>query len=123
MEQIEIKQHPEFTHYGADADGNIYSLKFGKIKEHIQSPHQRGYLHFTATQYGNRKSYLSHRFIYECFNGMIPDGLQINHIDCDKHNNALYNLELVDQWMNMYHGKENGVQYGSSNPNHPFYYR
>ena len=114
----EIKKHPRFTHYGADVFGNIYSLKFGKVKLHSQSLHGRGYLHFTALQYGDRKSYLSHRFVYECFYGMIDDGMQINHIDCDKHNNQLSNLQVVDQWENMRHGKQNGVQYGAASPNY-----
>ena len=118
MKQIEIKTHPVFTHYAADVDGNIYSVKFNKIREHIQSPHGRGYLHFTATQSGNRKSYLSHRFVWECFYGMIPDGLQINHIDTNKHNNKLTNLQLVSQWENMQHGKQMGILYGAASPNY-----
>ena len=38
-----------------------------------------------------------HRIIWETFNGEIPDGYVIDHIDCDKLNNSLSNLQLVTQ--------------------------
>ena len=114
-----LKQHPEYPYYSADEYGNIYATRFNKVKLKVQSSHGRGYLHFTAIKTGGeRKSYLSHRFIYECHFGMIPDGMQINHRDLDKTNNRLDNLELVDQWENMRHGKQNGVQYGAASPNY-----
>jgi hypothetical protein len=52
---------------------------------------------------------------------MIKDGLQCHHIDHDKHNNSLDNLQLVDQWDNMKYGIEAGVLYGAANPKHPMY--
>jgi len=33
--------------------------------------------------------------VWEAFNGKIPAGLEIDHIDRDKHNNTLSNLRLV----------------------------
>lgn len=46
-----------------------------------------------------------HRFIWEAVYGKIPDGLHINHIDLDRANNCIDNLELVShsqnqQWRN-----------------------
>lgn len=120
---IETRQHPIFKDYCADKDGNIYSTKFGKWRQIARAPHGRGYNQFSAQQSGYMKSYLWHRFVWECWNGMIPKGMQINHIDCDKTNNKLENLEVVDQWENMRKGKEAGILYGSANPNHPFYWR
>lgn len=37
----------------------------------------------------------AHRFIYEAFNGEIPEGLQIHHIDNDRLNNSIDNLEAI----------------------------
>ena len=122
MKEIEIKRHPRYSDYGATSDGTIYSLKFGKLKEISLVPHGRGYLHFSVRQYGERKNYLAHRFVYECWTGkLIDDGLQCHHIDHDKWNNELNNLEVVTQLMNMYYGKAAGVLYGAANPNHPYY--
>lgn len=41
------------------------------------------------------KSNLLHRIIWETFNGEIPQGKEIDHIDCNKQNNALSNLRLI----------------------------
>ena len=37
----------------------------------------------------------AHRLIWFMFNGSIPDGLMIDHIDLDKSNNRLDNLRLI----------------------------
>jgi hypothetical protein len=115
-----LKQHPVFTNYASDIDGNIYSLKFNKVKRLSKVNHTRGYQQFCIHD-GFPKMYLIHRFVYECHNGMIKDGLQCHHIDHDKHNNSLDNLQLVDQWDNMKYGIEAGVLYGAANPKHPMY--
>lgn len=38
-----------------------------------------------------------HRIIWECTNGEIPDGYDIHHIDGNKLNNSIYNLELIEK--------------------------
>jgi hypothetical protein len=118
----ELKRHPVFTDYASDIDGNIYSLKFNKVKEITKVKHGRGYHQFCLHN-GFPKMYLVHRFVYECHNGIIKDSLQCHHIDHNKHNNSLDNLQVVDQLENMKYGKEAGVLYGSANPKHPYYNR
>lgn len=118
-----MKPHPVFTTYASDIYGNVYSLKFNKVKEITKVKHGRGYHQFCIRENGKSKMYLVHRFVYECHNGMIKAGLQCHHIDHDKHNNALDNLQVVDQLDNMKYGKEAGVLYGTANPKHPFYSR
>jgi hypothetical protein len=116
----QLKPHPVFTTYASDIDGNIYSLKFNKVRQISKVAHTRGYQQFCIHN-GFPKMYLVHRFVYECHNGMIKDGLQCHHIDHDKHNNSLDNLQVVDQLDNMKYGKEAGVLYGAANPKHPGY--
>lgn len=58
-------------------------LKLSKVK--------KGYLR--ACLLG--KFYLVHRLVWEAFNGPIPAGMQVNHIDEDKTNNRLDNLNLM----------------------------
>lgn len=36
-----------------------------------------------------------HRLVWEAFNGPIPDGMQVNHINEDKADNRLENLNLM----------------------------
>jgi hypothetical protein len=43
----------------------------------------------------NQETYFNHRVIWEMFNGEIPQGLVINHIDNDYLNNKISNLEVV----------------------------
>lgn len=45
--------------------------------------------------------YQGHRVLFEMANGPIPEGLQIDHIDQDKGNNALGNLRLATNAENM----------------------
>jgi len=46
------------------------------------------------------KSYAVHRIIWEMFNGVIPEGKEIDHIDRDKRNNKIANLRVVDRVQN-----------------------
>mgnify|MGYP003419942989 CR=1 FL=1 len=55
---------------------------------------------YCVVQTKKRKTVLVHRLVWETFNGPIPDGLQIDHQDTHKDNNALSNLKLCT-------GKEN----------------
>lgn len=45
--------------------------------------------------YTRGKSVSMHRYIWQFFNGEIPEGYQIHHIDHDRSNNNISNLELV----------------------------
>lgn len=42
-----------------------------------------------------------HRLIYEAFKGEIPEGMEIDHIDCNKMNNNPDNLRIVTRSENM----------------------
>jgi hypothetical protein len=68
----------------------------------------------------NKMTYV-HRAVYSAFNGCISEGFQINHIDGDKSNNKLSNLELVSASENMRHAFHNKlstvpVMNGESHP-------
>jgi hypothetical protein len=41
------------------------------------------------------KSVLKHRFVWEAFNGEIPDGMEIDHINTVRNDNRLENLRVV----------------------------
>lgn len=44
---------------------------------------------------GARKTFLMHRLVAEAFIGEIPSGWQVHHIDGNKQNNAVSNLEII----------------------------
>lgn len=96
--------------------GNVKSLdridtyKNRKIKGKIIRPykHSMGYLQVCLSIKGSRKHYFIHRLVYETFYGKIPEGLVINHIDEDKTNNYLDNLEAITQKENINYGT--GIQ-------------
>ena len=46
------------------------------------------------------KKYYAHRIIWEMHNGTIPKGKEIDHIDCDKDNNKLSNLQVLTSKQN-----------------------
>ena len=55
-----------------------------------------GYLKYAFTAPGNKTYNISvHRFVQELYNGPIPNGLTIDHIDNDKLNNKIGNLQLL----------------------------
>lgn len=54
-----------------------------------------GYLQVGLFKDGKSIKFLVHRLVYEAFNGQIPEGMEINHIDEDKSNNNIKNLNLM----------------------------
>lgn len=115
MENLEIIRHPLYTDYGADLDGNIYSFKFGRVKQIVACRHGRGYRQFLVSHKGNTKSYLVHRFVYECWTGeQISSDLQCNHWDHDKTNNAFANLSLMTNTENKEHREAAGRPTGGA---------
>ena len=44
---------------------------------------------------GKNKSFSVAKIVYESFNGTVPEGMQVNHINEDKHDNRLENLNLM----------------------------
>lgn len=54
-----------------------------------------GYLCVGLWKDGMAKTFLVHRLIWETFNGKIPEGMEVNHINEDKTNCSLSNLNLL----------------------------
>lgn len=61
-----------------------------------------GYLQVNLTDgSGVRKKYYVHRLMWITFKGPIPEGYEIDHIDCIKSNNFIDNLQLLTRADNM----------------------
>ena len=66
---------------------------------------KNGYHTFSQSLgYGKQNQTSIHRFVYEFFHGPIPEGLVIDHINGDKADNRLHNLEAVTQKENVARG-------------------
>ena len=66
-------------------------LSFGKSGD---------YLTVALYKDGQRKTYLAHRLVWSAFNGPIPERMTVNHINEDKTDNRLENLNLMTQAAN-----------------------
>lgn len=88
--------------YKACDNGSIIGPKGWKLKPAPDV--NTKYLRVILCKDGKHKGKYVHRLVWEAFNGPIPPGMEINHIDEDKSNNALSNLELVTHKQNMNHG-------------------
>ena len=90
-------QHPIYKIYKANENGNIYNILSNKqVNGSISSG--SGYRSITL-QYENRnRKYIAkqhHIIVYECFKGIVKKGYEIDHIDGNKLNNKLENLQSL----------------------------
>ena len=86
-------KHSVFSDYAASKFGEIFSLKSKRILKCSKS--NSGYFQFDICQEGKKLKYYIHRFVFECIKGVIPEGMQADHIDNCKTNNSIYNLQLL----------------------------
>ena len=101
------KVHPIYNLYGASEDG--YIINIIKQMPHRGNKNHTGYFKCRVREHGQSgfKTYYVHRFKYECHNGIIPDDKEIDHINEDKEDNRLCNLQLVTHQQNCKKAAEN----------------
>lgn len=73
--------------------GKVKIFLKGRLLKNIKA--RNGYLHVGLSKDGKTKQFLVHRLVYEAFNGEIPEGIQVNHINEIKTDNRLENLNLM----------------------------
>ena len=84
---------PSFPLYSASNYGRIRNDKTGRIMR--MQVGTRGYLILTLRRDNRQVPQLVHRLVAEAFLGGLHPGLDVNHIDGDKTNNQLNNLQLL----------------------------
>ena len=90
--------HPIYADYEASRDGIV---RHKRNRENIGWVSKLGYMQVTVGG-EKKKKYLSHRFIYECYNGLIPAGFVVDHINRNKLDNRIENLRVVTQQENCF---------------------
>ena len=111
------KQIEGFPNYMIDRRGNVYSSY--KFKTAITTTNYRpvkpvldkgtGYLLVTLVNQGKRKNQFIHRLLAQAFIDNPHGKPQVNHIDGNKQNNALTNLEWVTAAENSRHAVATGL--------------
>ena len=100
IENCSYKTHPIFTLYAASRDGKIIHL----IKQipQIGTENDNGYFMLSVRKFDElkQKTVLVHKLVWETYNGEILAGKEIDHIDDDKKNNKLDNLQLLNHSAN-----------------------
>ena len=102
FQDIKFYAHPIYSQYSASKKGQILSKNRKKILK-TGSNSGNGYHYFSLYINNVPKSYLVSRFVYECFKGNIPDDKEVDHIDSNKENNSIKNLQLLTH-------KENAIK-------------
>ena len=87
-------------------NGNKRFVK-GRILKPSLGRDRGGYPHVILSNNGVKKTCSAHKLIFEAFNGKVPEGYEINHIDENKQNNILSNLNLLTHEANMRWGTHN----------------
>lgn len=79
-----------FPYWDVDVEnGTIFNLR---LKRYVGSKQKNGYWYIS----NSKRASLVHRLIWMVANGCdIPEGYEIHHIDGNKDNNCISNLELV----------------------------
>lgn len=104
--------------YFIESNGNLYT-DYGK--KQMKNAIKNGYIkNSLVLKDGTSKSYFRHRLVMLCFNPTKnSDELQVNHIDGNKTNNLLENLEWCTNQENRIHAVQHGLAarlFGEKNP-------
>ena len=97
----QLKEHPEYL---VTVDGKIFSLKTMRFLK----------LHFNGANYLRvhikNKFYSVHRLVAETYIPNPENKEQVNHMDGNKTNNMLCNLEWMTRQENVTHAVENNFR-------------
>lgn len=108
-----------------DVDGNYQVSNRGRIRNartgRMLAPHPstQGYLQVSLSQPkpAKPKTVKVHRLVARLFIPNPDDLPEVNHMDCNKLNNAVTNLEWVDRLTNYWHAHHAGIWQAGTNPN------
>lgn len=90
--------------YMVSNKGRVMSLKDPNKPKILKTfMNRKGYIRINLLKNGKMKQVFVHRLVAEAFIGEICNGMTVNHIDGNKANNNVSNLEIVTQSENALH--------------------
>ena len=107
MEQTDILAqlpYEGYEKYYVSKNGDVYKRNKKGLRKLNPCVSNWGYARIDLTANHKPKKFYVHRLVWETFVCRIPDGMQINHIDENKLNNSLENLEMCTPKYNSNYG-------------------
>lgn len=97
--------------YEVDVYGNVYSiLRTTSRRKLILKPHiKNGYLAVNLYKDGKCKHHYIHRLVARAFLPNPHNLPEVNHKNCNKHDNRVVNLERCNRKQNLQHSYDNGL--------------
>lgn len=96
------KTIPGYPDYEVDAVGNVYSLKYGKVRMLKPADNGIGYYRVFLCKEGKQKRHLVHRIVAEAFIENPHNHPQVDHHDGNTLNNRVENLRWVTHQQNQW---------------------
>ena len=119
MMSDDLRVVPSNQNYAASRSGDVVRIvgsrgtKAGRKVKSNKGPD--GY-HRTCLWKDNRGANRTvHSIVAEAFLGPCPEGMEVNHIDANKSNNSVENLEYVTRSQNLLHRTARGIGRGEDN--------
>jgi hypothetical protein len=94
-----------YSRYRVGPSGKLQD-KYRKLKNSIGG---KGYVTCHLYKDKKRETVKPHRLVAEYFIGKIPKGYEVNHLDCDKTNTHVSNLEICTVSENKKHAYKHGL--------------
>ena len=99
-----MKEHPRYKGYYVSEDGRVFSNRRGTlIEKKLTLSKDKGYYRVSFTHDRIWKTRDVHRLIAETYLPDFEEHLQVNHIDRNRANNNVSNLEMVTPQQNTRH--------------------
>lgn len=98
MESITYKRHPKYTHLFCSSMGDIYNVNTKKFIGTVNKSTGRFLVHVGSNP---RKREFRYRLVIEAFRGIKE--LFVNHLDGNKYNDRIENLEYCTHRENIDH--------------------
>ena len=108
-----------YQHHTITKDGVVTNLKTGNIKSHWVGAN--GYYHVDIQEFGKARKVALHRLLALQYLPNPENKRTVNHIDGNKLNNSLSNLEWATDQENCQHAHDTGLQPDQKNHTKEFY--